>query len=280
MLYARHTQTSEAESLTVVLDDGETLVVSPNHPNYDSILTAITKPNARPDDTELRQLATQAGTAVTGELRRLSERVSLRDGSTILFDGTPMDKTITRHIVGMYKTGDPNWTHLVAFLENLATNPSEKSRRHLYHFITQHGLTITPAGHIVAYKGVRSDGRSIHAGPGIVDGVQMNDHLPNAVGSVIEIDRAAVDDDRARACSRGLHVGTFNYANDFGARLLTVTVNPRDVVSVPSDSNDQKVRVCRYRVEELAPHAPYVTLTLTTFGDVEFGDEDEFADDV
>jgi hypothetical protein len=68
--------------------------------------------------------------------------------------------------------------------------------------------------------------------------------------------RSLVDDNRDVACSVGLHVGNHHYASTFlggGSKLLTVKVNPRDVVSVPSDSNDEKIRACRFTVLEDNP---------------------------
>jgi hypothetical protein len=60
--------------------------------------------------------------------------------------------------------------------------------------------------------------------------------------------RSLVDPDRDTACSVGLHVGNFSYASGFAQKLLTVAVNPRDVVAVPSDSGDQKIRTHRFTV--------------------------------
>ena len=63
------------------------------------------------------------------------------------------------------------------------------------------------------------------------------------------MERGQVDADRERTCSFGLHVAAFSYASNFtGGILLEVEVNPRDVVAVPPDYNQQKMRVCRYRV--------------------------------
>jgi hypothetical protein len=53
---------------------------------------------------------------------------------------------------------------------------------------------------------------------------------------------------RLNGCSVGLHVGTYDYASNFTLNVLEVHVNPRDVVSVPTDSNWAKVRCCRYVV--------------------------------
>jgi hypothetical protein len=60
--------------------------------------------------------------------------------------------------------------------------------------------------------------------------------------------RDLVNDDRNSACSVGLHVGTFGYAESFAEQMLVVLVDPADVVSVPTDSNAQKMRVCRLYV--------------------------------
>jgi hypothetical protein len=50
------------------------------------------------------------------------------------------------------------------------------------------------------------------------------------------------------ACSAGLHVGTYDYALRFTRFVIEVLVDPRDVVSVPTDCNDQKMRTCKYLV--------------------------------
>jgi hypothetical protein len=53
-------------------------------------------------------------------------------------------------------------------------------------------------------------------------------------------------------CHTGLHAGTWDYATTFsGDTLLLVKVNPRDVVSVPTDCNWQKIRTCRYTVVDV-----------------------------
>ncbi len=48
-------------------------------------------------------------------------------------------------------------------------------------------------------------------------------------------------------CSQSL-LSTWDYASTFGPKTLIVSVNPRDVVSVPKDCGYQKLRTCRYTV--------------------------------
>ena len=61
--------------------------------------------------------------------------------------------------------------------------------------------------------------------------------------------RGDVEHDPGVGCHVGLHAGTWDYASSFAqGAVLTVEINPRDVVSVPTDCQDQKMRVCRYTV--------------------------------
>lgn len=63
--------------------------------------------------------------------------------------------------------------------------------------------------------------------------------------------RSQVTADSGIGCSAGLHVGTWDYAVTFlghDTPVLAVLVSPRDVVSVPTDCDAQKMRVCRYQV--------------------------------
>jgi hypothetical protein len=62
--------------------------------------------------------------------------------------------------------------------------------------------------------------------------------------------RPRVDDDCNRGCSAGLHAGSLDYVRGYGndtSRYLIVKINPRDVVSVPSEDS-RKLRCCEYLV--------------------------------
>jgi acyl carrier protein len=65
--------------------------------------------------------------------------------------------------------------------------------------------------------------------------------------------REDVEDNPERTCSAGLHVCSMEYLNhayisDSQYRTIACKVNPVDVVSVPTDYNRSKMRVCRYEV--------------------------------
>jgi hypothetical protein len=143
------------------------------------------------------------------------------------------------------------------FLENAAANQSMEAIDAMYRWITNRDMILTSEGTFLAYKGVMKDSEgkvvSITRGTALVDGEEFTGNIPNPVGSVITMPRSAVTADTAIGCGPGLHAGTYSYARSFAgynAPMLLVEINPRDVVSVPSDSSFQKLRVSRYKVLE------------------------------
>ena len=67
----------------------------------------------------------------------------------------------------------------------------------------------------------------------------------------MEFSRSKVVANSSIGCAVGLHAGTHEYASGFAqGKLVLVKINPRDVVSVPTDCDAQKLRVCRYEVLE------------------------------
>jgi hypothetical protein len=109
----------------------------------------------------------------------------------------------------------------------------------------------------------------------------------NHVGNVCEMTRSKVDDDRGRGCSNGLHAGALNYVAGYGSlesgdKIVIVKINPRDVVSVPSDCNFEKLRTCRYEVVgeyqgELLK--PLYSASLDNGVDYDYDDEEEYDND-
>lgn len=215
------------------------------------------------DRNEVSRLMSPKG-VVESYLRRVSDRVSFK-GNTLLFDGDEVNNSLADTIIRLStedESGDP--AKLVKFLENLMTNPSAHSREQLYDWISGRNITITNDGHFLAYKGLRNDFTSIHAGPGIVNSVEYtNTSLDNSPGNVVEFSRSKVVANSGIGCAVGLHAGTHEYASNFAqGKLVLVKINPRDVVSVPTDCDAQKLRVCRYEVLEEV-EAKYESVTYT-----------------
>lgn len=248
---AQYHITSSDEGISsafIVFADGTATVVPHTHPGYAQIVEALLADSS--DEDRIRRLA-DVKTGVKAYLS-LSERVTMR-GKKVYFDGDRVRGPIVKHIIRMMRDDSPHAGALVQFLEKVSQNPSAYARDVLYNWLDARHFTITPDGDFIAYKGVTGEGLSIIAGTARVDGVEVVGQIPNEVGSVVTMPRSTVDDGHHIACSTGLHVGTYDFAHDFSqGRVVTVKVNPRDVVSVPSDSGWQKMRVCRYLVLEVA----------------------------
>lgn len=256
----------DQQNITVFVN-GEMYVANQDHPNFKAIVAGAVE-----SDESVVDLFDVAQT-VSKRFERLSERVSVANGR-VYFDGDEVNNSLTRQIVRFIDEGRTDFQPLVNFFEKVSLNPQDHSREQLFDWLDRHDFTLAPNGDIVGYKGVRKneDGTlvSIMSGPAIVDGEEVNGNVPNNVGSVIEIARSAVQHNPAVGCASGLHFGTYAYANDFAqGAVVEVHANPRDIVSVPTDCNWQKVRCSRYVVVKVID-APYTTAVL---------DEDSSEDD-
>lgn len=236
--------------------DGSPYLATDTHPNFERIHAVLFEGEAL-DEGELVELFD-----VTREVARrfetLSERVKV-SGGKVYFDGEVVHNALANHIKRFLDEG-LDFSPLVNFFERVAGNPNEHSREQLYEWLERHNFAIKADGRFVAYKGVTAgenvDGktvyRSISRGRAISDNVTHNGQIPQSIGSVVEMPRSEVQFDPAIGCSVGLHAGTWAYASSFSrGAVLEVSIDPRDVVSVPTDCDHQKVRVCRYTVEDV-----------------------------
>lgn len=260
------------DTLTVVYD-GKTRSIDDNHPSWSEVLEELeawgggyidSSENVgyhHEDETlgEYLDSLFDIKSAVSNSIKAVSDRIVF-DGESLFFDGDKIDNRLSRHLKDMVMSGDNNYGSVALFMENLSANPSQESRRHLWRWLeAQETMTLTEDGMIVGYKGVGDDERSLSVTSGTNtvtvasdSGIeQVTGKVPNPVGATVTIARAEVDPERESYCSFGLHVGTWEYASTFGRRILKVIVNPRDVVAVPSDRNGQKMRTCRYFVQEI-----------------------------
>jgi len=236
------------------------LIATSDHPNFKAIVAAVNDPEVA--DAQVATMFDVVG-FVASKFEALSERVSVKDG-VIYFDGDAAHSALTKTILRALEEGS-GVDRLVNFYERVMQNPNEHSREQLWGWIDSHGITVTDEGHCVFYKGVAVDGdsfKSINTGQAVVNGEEKSGAIPQNVGDVVEMPRSSVQHDPSNGCSTGLHAGTYAYANGWArGALLEVHVDPRDVVSVPTDCNHQKVRVCRYTVVGTVD-AEYTTVAL------------------
>jgi hypothetical protein len=252
------TDDGDPSSVTIFPQGGKSQVATREHPNFPMILQRINDATTEQEVIDLFDVRS----AVEGRFNKVSDRVSIR-GNNVYFDNMPVEGILVDTILQFHYAGSDDFMSLVNFMEKIELNPNEHSRRHLFRWLKSARFSITPDGDIIAYKGVNrktgatmvKDGDpndeyfSTVAGPAIVDGnPHLHGNVPNRPGVIVEMPRNEVTFDPKQTCSKGLHVADWSYANGMGDSVLMVLVNPRDVVSVPVDAGDKKMRVCRYKV--------------------------------
>lgn len=244
----------------LVLASADTLVATVDNPNFRAIVAALVEERPLTEVEGLFDLTKP----LTAEFARLSDRVTIENG-IVYFDGDEQSGPVVDTIVRFHAEGtSESFQPLVNFLDKIGQNPNEHSREHLGRWLTNRSFSLDADGNIIAYKAVwkvASD-ESITAyrpgrkGPGVsVNDVPVpeSEYAIQKTGDIVSMARSEVEFDPRVACSRGLHIGTYRFAREFGGysgnvTIVEVRVNPRDVVSVPVDANDQKMRACKYEV--------------------------------
>lgn len=128
--------------------------------------------------------------------------------------------------------------NLVNFIIKLYKNPDPNIVERVFDFLVHTNLPILESGNFLAYKKINDDFTDV-----------FTSTMDNSVGKVLQMERSKVDNNQNRTCSTGLHVCSFEYLSKFGgSKVVVVEVNPTNVVSIPTDYNNSKMRVCEYKV--------------------------------
>ena len=221
------------ENEVILQVNGKHVTIKSDDDNYDKVLECI-----KNDEMEVLESLFQAQ---KNPLDLLAEynNVEVSDGM-VLIDGKSLPSELHNRLVSFAKKGI-DVTPLIKFAQRLQANPSFNSRQMLFKFLEHNGHPLTKDGKFIAYKKVRTDFKDIHSGK-----------FDNSLGNVVSMPRHEVDDNPNNTCSSGLHVGAYNYTANFGSGyLLSVEVDPADVVAVPNDYNGEKMRVCKYKTLEI-----------------------------
>jgi hypothetical protein len=256
---------------------GMTKIVPVGTPAFDEVMKLI-KANADP--------------ATIIKACDLGERVKLKCHSSGLFS-TDEDnvvwvgkekcpKVLSDRIVDFVEQGLP-FQPLIAFWNNCVANPDPRARTDLFAFLQHNGHPITEDGCFIAYRKVTPD---------------FKDHrtksMDNSIGQTVRMERSQCNSNPNETCSAGLHVAAIGYAWGFASGpTVCVKVNPKDVVAIPVDYNQQKMRCCEFTVlaiheSEKPVQAPLVDDTMKPktrndyddYGDDSEEDADEEADAV
>lgn len=219
---------------------GQAYSFGKDHPNYNKLINHLKNKNIE---------YFEACYDIVSHLNAYCEGyVNCTDG-VLNWDGIKMPNMFTSTIMDMVKQGFP-FEPMLNFLDNMSQNPSDHAIVELFDFMENKHMPITMDGHFLAYKAVGPNFKDLYSGT-----------FDNSVGNVCSVPRNLVDHNRNNGCGKGLHVGAIDYAKSYGGidideggdddggnQLMICKVNPRDVVSVPTDCKFQKLRTCRYEV--------------------------------
>lgn len=239
-------------TVITVLWKGQLKIADLDHPFYDQILAGVTKGD--PEIIDLFDLSQK----VSDIFEPLTEHISVKDG-VLYMDSDPVHNSLASKVIEFLEAGVDDWEPLVEFFERVYSNPTEHSRVQLYDWLSNREYTITDYGMIIGYKGMyKSEDdegpyyRPTNHGHIIVNGQDFasSRDAKQRLGDIIEMPRSEVKHNPSDPCSVGLHIGDFNFAKSYGSALLKVLIDPRDVVSVPTEANSAKMRVCRYTLLE------------------------------
>ena len=215
-------------SLTVILPNGDTKTVNKSDdPNiFEQVLAAIVEENwgEIPDI-----ICPKARLASFSE-----EHIKIVDGA-IHINGRKVPRELSDRIMD-YASQNIPYQPLLKFWDNLNENPSNRVLTRLYDFLEKNRHPITPDGCFIGYRGVGRDFKDQHTHT-----------MDNSPGEILTMNRNEVDETDA-ACSAGLHVASYEFGSTFGPITIMVKVNPKDVVSIPSSYDTDKMRVCRFEV--------------------------------
>jgi hypothetical protein len=217
--------------------DGQTHIVARTDALADHLIKAV-------KEKKLDEIPNLVSTAK--RIENFSKGTFVVQDGEILVNGIPAPAALGNKIIKFSNEGLP-YEPLVKFAANLQRNPSFRSVNELFQFLEKNDHPLTENGNFIAYKKVRSNFTDCHTGT-----------FDNSVGTVVSMARNQVDEDSNRTCSNGLHVANWDYANNFYGNgsgiMLEVEVDPADVVAVPTDYNQAKMRVCKYKVLGVVDH--------------------------
>lgn len=219
------------KSLTCVIN-GKSLTMEQDNPSFKVAVKTILQ-------EEWDNLADLFDTAKAVE-NFAEGNVKVEDGEVYF-----KDEIVHGHVVGRIldlMSDEKPYKSVIRFLDKLMGNPSRRAVNELYAFLEHKSMPLTPEGNFLAYKGVREDFTDWYSGK-----------FTNKVGDVNEMPRRGVCDDYNIGCSSGFHAGSLEYAKGYGngGNLMVVEIDPSDVVSVPHDCDQQKLRTCKYKVVAL-----------------------------
>lgn len=228
-----------SQSITAHFMNGDTFVWPSDHPNFNEVRDAIKRGATGDEIRALMNVVGRLKETLTPLTQQAGDVVVTREGVT--YKGKLIRLSVTEKILAFIAEGFDASAY-INFLEKLFKNPRKSAVDSLYDFLEANKIAIAEDGDFIVFKKVRRDYKDIHSGT-----------MDNSVGTQLRVEAWEVEEDRSKTCSQGLHVCARHYLPHFGgdnysSRVVICKVNPADVVAVPYDYNNAKMRVCAYEV--------------------------------
>ncbi len=262
--------------VTVIID-GKHKRIRKDSPDAELVIALVKQYNSCNILTEREDIVTKIE-----ELCNPAKKIEFNSDGRFEFDGNsamylkgtsdPIPEFLAKKLLEYIDKG-LNVEALVNFWKNTLLNPDKGVRQQLFGFLEHNGHPITDKGYFLAYKAVKVARKyDAETGEEVVSirydentGERIEETLNQSmtfkpyhsgahgmtvkVGEPITMPREECDSDPEVTCSAGLHVGSMEYVHDFGYSggvILEVLVSPRNVVAVPTDYNNTKMRTCEY----------------------------------
>ena len=216
--------------------DGKPTTIDKSHKNF-ALVTKLCFEN-----NEVSILKALALMDIKSGIKKYTNgKVTITENETVLYDGLEIDSSLTQRIISNMREDKPI-IHLVRFFENLMQNPTKTAIPELFGFLKANDIKLTEDGCFIAWKRVDSNYKDLYSGT-----------IDNSIGKRVEIPRKNVVIDSKITCAAGLHVCSKSYLSHYHSGtgvIIACKVNPKDVVSIPEDYKNAKMRCCGYDVVE------------------------------
>lgn len=217
----------------VVTTDSRVFTLTDDHTDFANILEMLK--TGRNDEAEV---ALDRATAIRAAVTETKFSIV---GNVVSYNGRDLPTVMADYIIRMKNEGF-DLGPLEKFTDNLFQNPSFRALNEAFRFIQANQMPITEDGCFIGYRAVTPEYTDIRT-----------QKFDNSIGAIVKEDRNLVDENPDRTCSNGLHVCSLEYINSGGygrsdSPWIIVKVNPRDVVAVPRDYNNTKLRCCEFEV--------------------------------
>ena len=231
-----------AHALIITNADGTILQVGAQHENFEEIATLVSTLHPSPVAYEELESLIRPAIKVQKIISRTDSFFAADQYGNVscAIDGVEfrLPQNVSQYIIELHKK-EHDLGPLLSFVSRMSQNPRREVIEELWGFISACGLCLTDEGHFLAYKNVNNDFTSVWDGS-----------TNNTPGTTVRMRRSDVEHNPHKTCSFGLHFAAWGYLQHYapGRKTVLLSIDPADVVSIPSDYNNMKGRACAYLV--------------------------------